>query len=312
MTPLYVLRRLMQALIVILGITMVVFFLSRLTGDPVALLLGAESGYDVTALEAQRALLRQKYGLDQPLPVQYLKFVGNLFRGDLGESLWTKQSTVSMIVERFPATVKLAVTATALSAIIGGLIGVVAGVRRGKPVDRVVMAITLAGQSLPAFWLGILFILVFAVSLRWLPSSGGGGVRYLVLPAVTLSAFYMARLARVTRATVGDEMAQPYVVTARAKGLRESAVLLRHVLQNAAIPMVTIVTLDLGHLLSGSVIVETIFAWPGVGFLIAQAAYHRDFPLIQAAVIVVAVVIVAVNFMTDMIYTWLDPRIRYR
>lgn len=309
MTPTYVFHRALQAILVVLGITLVVFFLSRASGDPVALLVGAEGGPGV---EAHMAVLREKYGLDRPLPLQYVKFLGNMLHGDLGESLWTKQSALSMVIERFPATIKLALAATALSAIIGGLIGAIAGIRQGSLLDRAVMTTTLIGQSIPAFWLGIIFILVFAVSLRWLPSSGGGGLKHLILPAVTLSAFYLARMARIARASVADEMSRPYVVTARAKGLPESRVIWYHVLQNAAIPMVTIVALDLGHLLSGSVIVETIFAWPGLGFLVAQAAYHRDFPLIQASVVMIALVIVFVNFMADMIYTWVDPRIRYR
>lgn len=304
----YVLRRLFQAVIVILGITLVVFVLGRMTGDPIQLLLGTEAGPGV---EAQVARLKEKYMLDEPILVQYGAFLANLVTGDFGRSIWTGQPAIVMIGERLPATIQLAGVAFAIAALLGGTAGILAGIRRGSLIDKVVMGFSLAGQSIPNFWLGVVLVLVFAVWLGWLPASGRGGLEHLVLPGLTLAAFYSARVARVTRAAIADEISRPYLIHARAKGLSERQVVLRHVLKNAAIPVVTILALDLGHLLSGSVVIETVFAWPGIGYLIAEGAYRRDFPLLQAATVVVALIIVLINFVTDLLYTLLNPKVAY-
>lgn len=304
----YLLRRLLQAFIVVLGITLVVFALSRLTGDPIELLIGTDSGH---ASQEQIERLREKYRLNDPILVQYAVFLRHLAVGDLGQSLWTKQPALEMVTERLPATAQLAGVAFLIAAVVGSIAGTLAGIRRNSLLDRVVMGFSLAGQSIPNFWLGVVLILIFAVWLGWLPSSGRGSWQHLILPAATLAAFYAARIARVTRAAISDELTRPYLLHARAKGLSERQVIMRHVLKNAAIPVVTVLALDLGHLLSGSVVIEAVFAWPGVGYLIAEGAYRRDFPLLQAATIVVALIIVIVNLLTDLLYVRLNPRVAY-
>lgn len=303
----YVLARVPQAVLVVLGVMTVCFFAIRLTGDPARLMVSLEAG------EEQVAAIRQEMGFDQPLSRQFVRFLARAVRGDFGASLRFKgQPAMALVLERFPATIQLAVVAVALSAAVSLVLGTLAATRRGSAGDTAAMTLALIGQAMPTFWLGILLILVFAVFLGWLPTSGRGGIEHLVLPAVTLASFSMARTTRLVRSCMLEVLSQDYIRTARSKGLRELAVVTRHALRNAAIPIVTIVGLDFGHMLGGAVITETIFSWPGVGRLAVESIYARDFPVVLAVVVVVASVFVAVNLAVDLLYVRLDPRIRLR
>ncbi len=303
----HVLARLPQAVLVVLGVMVVTFFAIRLTGDPARLMVSLEAGED------QVALIRQEMGFDQPLWRQFARFLARAVRGDFGASLRFKgQPAMAITLERFPATVELTVTALALSVMVSLVLGTIAATRRGSLGDTAAMSLALVGQAMPTFWLGILLILVFAVSLGWLPTSGRGGIEHLVLPAVTLAAYYMARTTRLVRSCMLEVLSQDYVRTARSKGLREVTVVTRHALRNAAIPVVTIVGLDFGHMLGGAVITETVFSWPGVGRLAIESIYARDFPVVLAVVVLVATIFVVVNLTVDLLYVYLDPRIRLR
>lgn len=300
----YLIRRLAQSLIVLLGISVVVFVILHLTGDPTVLLLPP----DATAEDITK--FRKAMGFDDPLYVQYWRFLKGAVRGNFGNSLRHEEPALALVLERLPATFQL--TAAAMLIAIGLAIpaGVLSAARRNSLMDYASMVFALLGQSMPTFWLGIMLILVFSVQLGWLPSSGRGDWQNLILPAVTLGMFTMARTARVTRSGMVEVMGQDYVRTARAKGVEERDVVLRHALKNAAIPVVTVIGIELGTLLGGAVITETIFAWPGVGRLSVQAIYNRDYPVVQAAVFLLATTFVLVNLIVDLLYTYLDPRIR--
>jgi ABC-type dipeptide/oligopeptide/nickel transport system permease component len=244
------------------------------------------------------------------LPVQYAKFLARPVRGDFGNSLWQNQPALELVLDRLPATLQLTLAAMAISVAVSVPAGIIAAIKRGSVFDSMVMLATLLGQSIPVYWLGLMLILTFGVRFEVLPTSGTGSVAHLILPAVTLAAYVMARNARLVRSGMLDVLSQDYIRTARAKGLVERIVVLRHGLRNAAIPVVTMLALDFGALLGGAVITETIFAWPGVGRLVMQAIFQRDFPLVQAAVFVVAVTFVLINVAVDLVYTVLDPRIR--
>jgi peptide/nickel transport system permease protein len=300
----YLLRRVGQAALVLVGVSAVVFVLVRLGGDPAALLLPP----DVSVEELQR--FRRAMGFDDPLPVQFGRFLRGAAGGDFGRSLRHEEPAMGLVLARLPATAFLAATAMVVSLAVAVPLGVAAAVRRGSWLDRAAMSAALVGQSLPVFWVGIMLILVFAVRWRWLPAFGIGTPAHLVLPAVTLAGFLVARIARLTRAGMVEALREDYVRTARAKGLPETAVVWKHALKNAALPLVTIVGLDLGTLLGGAVITETVFAWPGVGRLAVQAIANRDFPVVQAAVFAFGVVFVAVNLLVDLCYAALDPRAR--
>jgi ABC-type dipeptide/oligopeptide/nickel transport system permease component len=305
MTGRYLLQRLLHSVLVVLGVSLIVFLISHLTGDPAVLM--AQPG----ATEKDLQALRERLGLDAPLPVQYLRFVGGAAHGDFGNSIWQNQPVLGLILDRLPATLQLTASAMLVALGLAFPVGIAAALNRNSIVDRLVMLLALAGQSVPVFWLGLMLILVFSVNLHWLPSSSTGTWQHLVLPAVTLGAFSMARTARLVRSGLLEVLGLDYVRTARAKGLGERAVILRHALRNGLIPVVTSVGLELGALLGGAVITETIFAWPGVGRLIVQAIFNRDFPLVQAAVFVLSLIFIGVNLATDALYTVLDPRIRY-
>jgi ABC-type dipeptide/oligopeptide/nickel transport system permease component len=300
----FLVRRLAQAGVVVLGVSFVVFFILHLTGDPTLLLLPP----DATAEEIRR--FRSAMGFDDPLVVQYARFLGGAVRGDFGESLRHGQPAMRLVLERLPATVELASAAMLVALAVALPAGVVSAVRRNTPVDYLSTTVALLGQSMPTFWLGIMLILVFAVRLGLLPSSGRGDIEHLVLPALTLGLFTTARMMRLTRSGMLEVLGQDYIRTARAKGMSEAPVVWKHALRNAAVPIVTIAGIELGALLGGSVITETIFAWPGVGRLSVQAIYNRDYPVVQAAVFVLATTFVAVNLLVDILYTYLDPRIR--
>ena len=301
----YIIRRAWQSLTILLGVSVVVFGLMHLSGDPIRLL----APVDTTAEELEA--LRKLHGLDRPVPVQYWSFLSGVLRGDFGKSLRSGENALHLALERIPATGKLALTSLAISLIIALPFGVVAAVKRNTWIDRTVMGFALIGQSMPVFWLGILLILVFAVNLGVLPATGTrAGWRSLVLPGITLGMFNMARTARLLRSELLEVLQAEFITTARAKGMTERIVLWRHAFRNAIIPLVTLIGLDLGALLAGSVITETIFAWPGIGRLAVNAIYGRDYPVVQATVLVVASIYVMINFLVDMSYAFLNPRVQ--
>jgi ABC-type dipeptide/oligopeptide/nickel transport system permease component len=263
---------------------------------------------DVTAEEVAR--FRKAMGFDDPLPVQYWRFLRGVLQGNFGNSLRHDEPALGLVWERMPATLELTVVALAVALLLAIPAGIVSAIFRNTAVDYVSTVVALVGQAMPTFWLGIMLILVFAVGLQVLPSSGRGSVLNLILPALTLGLFTAARTMRLTRSALLEVLGQDYVRTARAKGVAERGVVWKHALRNASIPVITIVGLELGTLLGGAVITETIFAWPGVGRLSVQAIYNRDYPLVQASVFVLASIFVLVNLAVDLVYTYLDPRIR--
>ena len=290
----------------LLGVATLVFSLIHLVpGDPAQAMLGDG------ASPADIAQLRTRLGLDRPLLEQYGGFLSGLVRGDLGVSFRTDRPVTSQIIERLPATAELAAAAMLIAIAIAIPLGVMAAVRRGTWVDQGAMTLALVGISVPGFWLGPLLALVFAVELGWLPVSGRGTLAHLVLPAVTLGSALAAIVARMTRASLLDELREQYVVAARARGVSRSRAVVAHALRNSLIPVVTILGLQLGAVLTGSIITETIFAWPGVGRLLIQSITFRDYPMVQGCILFIAVTYVAMNLVTDLVYGWLDPRIRY-
>jgi len=302
----YVIRRLLQTILVILGVTGISFGAMFLTGDPTMLMIG-----DTDLLtQEQFEEFRHRMGFDRPVIVQYLDWLGHAVRGDFGVSLHHGQDNFRLVMERMPATLQLAFVSLLISVLVSFPIGIVAAIRRGTWVDTLTMLAALLGQSLPVFWLGIMFMLIFGVKLRWLPVSGRGTFKHILMPAVSVAVFSIARNARMVRSSMLEVLGMDYVRTARAKGLAETPVILRHVLRNALIPVVTLIGLSLGHLLGGSVITETIFAWPGVGRLTLQAIGYKDFPLVQASVTILALTFVLVNLIVDLLYTVIDPRVR--
>jgi len=302
----YILRRLLQAILVLFGVLTVVFIILRLTGDPVRLMLGEN------ASEETITYMNHELGLDRPLYVQYLAYMGKVARGDFGNSIAQSKPALPIVLGRYPATLRLALLALVYSVVLATIFGIISAIYRYSIFDNAVMFLALFGQSVPNFWLGIMLILIFAVDLGWLPSQGfeGWNPRYIILPMLTLAAPGLARLTRLVRSGMLDVLGQDYVRTARAKGLKESRVVFGHALKNAAIPLVTIIGLDLGVLLGGAVVTEQIFTWPGVGLTVIDAINRRDFPVVQAAVFIIAVTFVLINLVVDLLYTWLDPRVR--
>ncbi len=295
---------------VVLGVTLVTFALMHLVpGDPVALLMEEKvATSDPTAAR----LFRAKWGLNDPLPIQYLKFVRNALTGDLGISYRTDQPVLRSVLERFPATAKLAGAALAVAVLLGVPMGIVAALRQNTVLDALSIMLATVGVSMPNFWLGLLMIYVLAVQLRWVPPSGyGSAIPYLIMPALTLGLGLSAVIARLTRSSMLEVVRQDYVRTARAKGLAEPRVILAHALRNAAIPIVTIVGVQLSGLLSGAVITERVFSWPGVGRLLVDSISVRDLPMAQGCVLFIAAVFIGLNLVVDLSYAWLDPRIRY-
>ena len=299
----FLLVRLVYAAAVLLGVSVLVFGLIHLAGDPLAGLVPPGSS------PAQEAALRRGYGLDQPLPEQYVRFLGRAVRGDFGESWRQRRPALDAVLDRLPATLALTTAAVALAVLIGGVLGVLAGGRPGGPLDLLATGVALLGQAVPGFWLGTLLILVFAVQLRWLPSSGLDGPRSLILPAVALAAYPTATITRLLRVALAETLGQDYVRTARAKGLSPLPVLRDHALRNAILPALAYVGLQIGFLLGGAVVIEAVFAYPGVGQLALGAVADRDLPLIQAFVVVLATLIVGVNLLVDLLARWLDPRL---
>lgn len=284
--------------------SVIAFLLTHLSGDPAALLLPP------SATLADIAVFREQSGLDRPLLVQYLDFLGHAARGDFGRSIRHGEPALQLVLERLPATVELSAAALLLALVVAVPLGVVAAVRRGSAFDQLGLLLSLVGQAFPVFWLGIVLILVFAEDLRWLPASGRGDLAHLVLPAVALAAYTVAMVARLLRSSLIDVLSADYIRTARGKGLAERAVLVGHALKNAALPVVTVIGLQVGTLLGGAVVTEEVFAYPGMGRLALQAIANRDFTVVQAFVVVMAILITAVNLLVDLLYAWLDPRVK--
>ncbi|MFL6248056.1 MAG: nickel ABC transporter permease [Thermoanaerobaculia bacterium] len=302
----YLLRRLLLTIPVILGVATLVFALIHLVpGDPAQAMLGE------TAPQADVLKLRHSLGLDRPLLTQYRTFMTGLAHGDLGTSFRYNAPVTAQIREKFPNTATLAVAAMCFAILFAIPLGILAAVFRGTFIDHAAMTVALAGISMPNFWLGPLLAILFAVRLGWLPVSGTGGLSHLVLPAVTLGAALSAILARMTRASVLEELRELYVLAARARGLSGMRAVVRHAFRNSLIPIVTIIGLQFGAVLTGTIITETIFAWPGLGRLLIQAISFRDYPLVQGCILFISVTYVAMNLLTDLTYGWLDPRIRF-
>jgi len=302
----YLVKRTIHAVFVILAVLVFVFFIVHLTGDPAELALGT----DTSAEEVAR--FRTEMGFDRPLYVQFADFLrGILFKGDFGISLRYNEPALPIVLERIPATIELTAAAMSIALIVGIPCGLISALMRKKLIDIILRILALLGQSAPIFWVGIMLVLVFAVKLQIFPSSGrDDGWLSIVLPAITLSHYSAASIIRLLRSSVLDTLTQDYVRTARAKGIPERIVIVQHIFRNSMLPVVTLVGLQFGTLLGGAVVTETIFAWPGVGRLIVQAIYNRDIFLIQASVFVIALMFVVLNFLIDVIYTFLDPRIR--
>lgn len=301
----FTLRRFIRGALTLWLVVTLVFFGLRLSGDPVMLMLGDEASTE--AVEA----LREKLGLNDPLPVQYVRYLQTIGQGDFGDSLRERRPATEIVVEKLPYTALLSLSAIFLAVGFGIPMGIFAALRRNSLVDRGLMALAFFGQSAPNFFIGIILILLFSMSLQILPSSGAGTWQHLLMPAFTLSTYGIASLARLSRSATLEVLSKDFVRTARAKGLREYSVQVRHVMRNAAIPVITVIGLQIGLAISGAIVVETVFAWPGMGRLIINSVFNRDYPVIQLAVLLIAASVVIVNFAVDIVYGLLDPRIRY-
>ncbi|HYE90972.1 MAG TPA: ABC transporter permease [Terriglobales bacterium] len=312
----FLVRRLLLLVPVLMGVSLIVFLVLHLApGDPAEIMLGPQ------ATQEDRLRLRAELGLDDPLHLQYGRWLGHVVRGDLGRSLFMRRAVLGEVLVRLKATLILTGTALVLSSIGGVALGVLSATRPNSLLDRASAVASLFGASMPVFWLGIVLMVLFSLTLGWLPASGmyqpyGGGdlldlAQHLVLPALTLAAASVTIVARLTRSAMLEVLGQDYIRTARAKGLVERSVVIRHALKNALVPIVTVIGVQAGYLLGGAVLTETVFAWPGVGTLMVQGILARDIPLVQGCVLVVALTFVLVNLFVDVLYAWLDPRIRY-
>ena len=302
----YLIRRIFQAFLVLWGAVTITFFLTRLTGDPAKLMLPEEATAEAVEL------FRKQHGLDKPVVVQYIRYMGDLLKGDLGTSIQQQVPVTRLILERYPATLKLTIFSFLLAILISFPLGIFIAIKKNSIWDLLGTTVALAGQVTPSFWTGLMLVLIFGVFLRVLPISGSDTWRHLVLPSVTLSFFVIGRLTRLVRSGMLEVMNTEYIRTARSKGLLERTIIWVHALKNASIPVVTLLGLEFASLLSGTLIVETIFAWPGVGRLVINAVLQRDFPIVQGVVLVSAAIFVISNLVVDMLYTVLDPRISYQ
>ena len=300
----YILRRLAFLPLTLLLVAFATFIVLRLTGNPVDIFL------DINRTPEQVEALTKRLHLDQPLPVQFLIFLGDLLHGDFGESLQFSGSAAAVVWQRVGATLQLAGTALGLAVVLGVLGGLVCAVWRDRAADAVISSIAIAGQSMPSFWLGLLLIEFFALQLRWLPTSGYGEARHLVLPAVTLATILLPNFVLITRTAILELMGEQFVVTGRSKGMSRARVLMTHILPNAINPVLSFLGIQIGHLMAGSIITETIFAWPGVGRLLINSISHRDVPVVEAAVFLIATVIALANLLVDVLQMLIDPRIR--
>ena len=299
-------RRLLFLLPVLFGILLAVFVTMRIVpGDPARLVAGPDAGPE------ELATIRQQFGLDRPLHVQFERYVLDILRGEFGRSLKTQRPVLDEIVPRLGNTALLAVLSTLFAVIVGLLAGIVAAARRNSAFDHATMVVAMLGVSTPSFYLGIVLIVVFAVMLRLFPAGGSGGLAHLVLPAVTLGASTLGIVARMTRASMIDVLDEDYIRTARAKGVRERLIVARHALRNALLPVIAVVALQFGFVLAGSVLVETVFSFPGIGWLIVESISMRDFPVVQGSILLVTFVSVLVNLVADILYGYADPRVKY-
>ena len=300
----FVARRITTAAIAVFGVTTVIFVLARLVGDPVSLMM--QPGMT----QADVLALRHGLGLDQSLPMQYLHFVVGVLHGDFGVSPWQSQPAFGLVIDRLPATLLLTVAALGLATVFAMIFGTLAAARPGSWADRFCGVVVTLGQAMPNFWLALMLVLLLSTTLHWLPPAGYGHVQNLIMPTLSLCLFTLSRLSRLVQSEMEATLRQDYVRTARAKGLSEPAVLLRHALANVAIPLVTVLAVDFGLLMGGAVVTESVFAWPGVGRLLIQAIGQRDFPILQAGAFVIAAIVVATSLAADMAYAVLDPKIR--
>jgi peptide/nickel transport system permease protein len=301
----YIVRRFFHSLLALLALSMLVFLMSRMTGDPTMLMLPDD------ATREDMARLRHALGLDKPLPVQYWVFLSNAVRGDFGRSIKGQMPVIDMIKERLPNSIKLAAVALCIAVLLAFPLGVVAAVKKDTAIDTVANIVAVLGQSLPQFWVGIVLIQIFAVHLRWLPVAGVGSLAHYVLPAFTLGWFVVAGMMRLLRSSMLDVLGSEFVKLARIKGLPGRTVIWKHALRNALIPVLTFGAIYLAILMTGAILVETVFAWPGIGQLIYQGIVFRDFPVVQAVVLLTAAIVIAVNLLVDITYAYIDPRIRY-
>lgn len=301
----YVLRRLFQSILVLVGLTVVVFFVTRQVGDVARLML------PIDATEAQYLQMREHLGVDDPLLVQFGRYAADLLRGDFGMSLWQNVPAMSLVIERFPATALLAFATLVFSLVIAVPVGILAALKPGSVFDRFATLLSILGLSMPTYWLALLLITFLAVQLGWFRTSGYGGLEYLVLPVLAISTQSIGRLVQVVRSSMLDVLNAQYLTTARSKGLAEHVTLTRHALRNAMLPILTITGDEIIGLLNGTVVIEVIFGWPGIGKLMIDAIVRRDFAVIQASVIFVAIIVIVINLIVDLLYAWLDPRIRY-
>jgi peptide/nickel transport system permease protein len=303
--PAYLISRLFMAVWVLFGATTLVFFLIHwVPGDPVEVMLGE------SASAADRELLRQALGLDRPVLQQWLSFLAGVLRFDLGDSLYHQQPVAELLQARYAATAELAVTALVIAVLIAVPMGILAAARQGSVWDLGAMGFSLLGVSIPNFWLGPLLVMVFSLALGWFPVSGRSGVASVVLPAITLGTSMAAVLSRMIRSSLLEVLGEDFVRTARAKGLSTYRVLIRHGLRNAWLPVLTLLGMQLGALLGGAVVTETVFNWPGVGSLLIESIQRRDYPVVQGCVLLISLTYVVVNLLTDLLYSWIDPRIR--
>ena len=302
----FILIRFVQALVALFAVSIIVFSLARISGDPLDTLLSFESGPE------QRAAVAKYWGLDRPLPEQYLKFIGNALQGDFGTSFKWRLPVMDLINDRLWNTVQLAGLSLVVATMVALPLGVLSAVKRDTPLDYLGKLIALIGQAAPQFWVGLVLIMIFAVRLELVQTSGKGGFSSYILPAITEGMFYAAAIMRITRSAMLDVLDSEYVKLARIKGLAEWKVIWKHVLRNAAIAPLTLFGLIMGSVLLGAVATETVFAWPGLGFLAFDAVTARDYPLIQAVVLVFSIIFIAVNLFVDVLYAYLDPRIRYQ
>lgn len=300
----YIVRRALHGVVVLLGVSVIVFLLMHLGGDPVAVLLPLDTPPE------QIEAFRQEMGFDRPLPVQYLLFLSRAVRGDFGYSYHYRTGAMRIVLERLPATLKLTFSALVVALVVAIPAGIVAALRKDRLSDILIRVSVLLGQAMPGFWLALVLILIFGVRLQWLPVSGAEGWKSLVLPAIVAGSFSMATVTRLLRSSLLDTMGENYIQTAQSKGLPPRLIITRHALRNAAIPVITVIGLQIGWLLGGAVIAEVVFAYPGMGRLAVTAISYRDVPVIQAFVAITALIVVVTNLGLDIMYSWLDPRIR--
>ena len=300
----YILNRCLQAVIVLIGVTFVVFLILHLRGDPSDLMLPS------TASEEQVAIFRAKWGLDQPFLIQYWNFLKNALRGDFGTSMYYHEPALSLVLKRMPATIELAVISTLLAVAVAVPLGIFAAIRKNSAFDFFARILAMLGQAVPTFWFGIMMIIFFSLKMDWLPTSGRGDIENLVMPVIAASMFAMASITRISRSSMLEVLNEDYVRTARAKGLSFHTVIFVHALKNAVLPVVTMIGMEFGSLLGGAIVIETVFAWPGVGLLAVNGIYNRAYPVVLAAVTLTAAIFIVVNLTIDIVYCFIDPRIK--